>query len=130
MTYTTPSEIRGILRNLPSSMVDKDILVFIDKAEAYIDSKLGGAYYVPFNPPPRIIRHLATDLSAFFLVEALATSQKPNLDEYWIKKYERANEMLKGIADGDIDIGVSQKNSSGFATTNTRDPIFDFDTEW
>lgn len=124
MSYTSPDEVRKVMRNLPKGITDEDILFHIEKADACIDSVLGEVFKTPFNPAPTLIRHISVDLTVFFLAESLYTSQKPNLDEYFTERYKRVMELLEGIGKGDIDIGVPIKIETGYATTNKGDPIF------
>lgn len=132
MAYTTPTKMRQLMRNLPPSITDADLQVFADKATVYIDAKLGGLYVVPFNPVTPIIEQIATDLATYFAHEAFYTSQKPNLDETLVKKLEQINKILQEILNGDLYIGIPlpSNRSTGFASTNDRDPEFTLDTEW
>jgi phage gp36-like protein len=133
MTYASPTQIRQIMRKLPSSVSDEEITSHIEKASALIDGLLGEAYVTPFNPVPKLIESLAIDLTIYFLAETLYSSNMPNLDEYQEKRYKRAMEMLNMIAKGDLYIGVPMKSThkSGFASTNDADPIFTLDEpEW
>jgi phage gp36-like protein len=133
MAYTSPSNIKEIMRKLPSSITDQDITYHIERADALIDGKLGGVFATPFYPVPKLIEHISTDLAIFFLAESLFSSNSPNLDEYQVKRYDRAMKMLEEIAIGDLAIGVSPKSGqeAGFASTNDEEPIFTLDEpEW
>lgn len=129
MAYTSPSNVREIMRKLPTSVTDQDIEYHISKADAIINSKLGGVFAIPFNPTPVLIQHIATDLSVFFLAESLYSSNMPNLDEYQKTRYDRSIEMLDQIGAGDLYIGVNpiSGQETGFASTNDDDPIFTLD---
>lgn len=132
MAYTSPSNIREIMRKLPSSIVDKDLEYHIEKADALIDGKLGGVYNTPFVPVPRLIQDISTDLAIFFMTESLYSSNMPNLDEYQNTRYERAMELLNDILEGDITLGREHRRISdaGFATTNDQQ-VFNYeDPEW
>jgi phage gp36-like protein len=130
MIYTSPDKVRKVMRNLPPRITDEDITFHIEKAEGYIDALLGEVYQTPFLPVPRIIESITIDLAVFFLAEDLFSSQKPNLDEYHQKRYDRAMDLLKKVTSGDLVIGIPQREQSGFATTNTNQ-VFTFeDPEW
>jgi phage gp36-like protein len=132
MAYTSPSNVKEIMRKLPSSITDEDITYHIEKADALIDGKLGGVYQTPFSPVPRLIQDISTDLAIFFMAESLFSSNQPNLDEYQQTRYDRAMELLNSILDGDIGLGSDhpRKADAGFATTNDQQ-IFNYeDPEW
>lgn len=132
MAYTSPSEIKKIMRKLPTSVTDEDLFYHIEKADALIDGKLGGVYVTPFNPVPKLIENISTDLAIFFMAESLFSSNQPNLDEYQKTRYDRAIELLNQILEGDISLGVGypRKAEAGFATTNDQQ-IFNYeDPEW
>lgn len=128
MAYTSPSNIREIMRKLPSSVTDQDLTYHIEKADALIDGKLGGVYSTPFNPVPRLIQDISTDLAIFFMAESLFSSNQPNLDEYQQTRYDRAMSLLNQIIEGDISLGdkYPRKAETGFATTNDQQ-IFNYE---
>lgn len=132
MAYTSPEGVKNVMRKLPSSITDEDINYHIEKADALIDGKLGGVYKTPFNPAPRLIQDISTDLAIFFLAESLYSSNMPNLDEYQQTRYDRAMELLNKILEGDITLGKDypRNTEAGFATTNDQQ-IFNYeDPEW
>lgn len=132
MSYSTPKDLRTGRRDLQSSISDKDIQYFCDKATVYINGILAKAYAVPFLPVPPLINQVANDLSTYFFVEAMYTSQKPNLDEYYKSMKERIDQMLQDILNGDMaligeDGQVVQPLptwNNGYATTNDDEPFF------
>lgn len=127
--YAQVSDIRNIMKKLPSQVTDQEIEFYIKKATAFINGHLNEIYVTPFDPVPELIKYITIDLAIFFLAESLYSSQMPNLDEYQVKRYEQAKEMLEKIARGDVDIGVPPRSGyrSGFASTNDQDPIFTLD---
>jgi phage gp36-like protein len=136
MSYTSPEKIKGIMRKLPNSVTDQDIQQHIDKADALIDSYLGEVYSTPFNPVPKLIENISTDLSIFFLAESLFSSNQPNLDEYQGKRYERSIKLLEMIIAGELSLGrnnppLSGRGSNMASTHEDIDPIFSYDEpEW
>jgi phage gp36-like protein len=137
MAYTTPDNIREIMRKLPSSITDQDLQFHIDKAEAYINSYLGGVFKVPFDPTPKLIQNIATDMSIFFLAETFYSSNQPNLDEYQETRYDRSIKMLEQIVSGDLVLIVgnevikpTDQGSSGYATTNDQQIFTYEEPEW
>jgi phage gp36-like protein len=131
MAYTLPSDVKQVMRKLPSSVTDADIQFHAEKATAYINGLLGKVFVTPFTEPvPPLIKHIATDLTVFFLAEDLYSSNQPNLDEYHQKRYERVMKMLGELMDGTLDIGIpriDKGDASGFASTNEVDPVFTLD---
>ena len=132
MLYTTPQQIRKIMRKLPTSITDEDLALNISKAEALVDGKLGMVYYTPFLVVPRLIQDITTDLAIFFTMESLYSSNSPNMDEYQVKRYERALKLLDEVAIGDLAIEVPMRSGheSGYASTN-EEQIFTYqEPEW
>lgn len=135
MAYTSPAEIRAIERRLPQAMTDADLEVYIERAEAYIDAKLGEVYRTPFLAVPKLIRHIATDLAIYFMYESLYSSQKPNLDETIGQRLERINSMLDDIMVGNLSLLPEASPFSGkgvrYGTSSDVPPIFDYEQpEW
>jgi len=137
MAYTTPEKLQNIMRKLPTSITDLDIQTHINKAEAYVNGFLGGVFQVPFEPVPKLIETITTDISIFYMAESLFSSNMPNLDKYQIARYERSKEMLEEITKGDLVLLIGSEivrpkasNSSGFATTNDQQ-VFNYeDPRW
>lgn len=130
MAYTTVENIRRAFTKLSVKVTDADLLVYVTKASDYLDAMLGGAFETPLTDYKPIITHLATDLAIFFYAEDVYSSQQPNLDEYYTKRYERVVDAIEKILAGELDIGVAPKDpatASGFASTNEDDPIFTLD---
>lgn len=130
MAYTTVTDIRRAFSKLSVKVTDEDLQVYAEKASDYLDALLGDVFETPLNNPKPIIKHLATDLAIFFYAEDVYSSQQPNLDEYYTKRYERVVDTIEKILAGELDIGVTPKDpatASGFASTNEDDPIFTLD---
>lgn len=133
MAYTDVAEVKRSLRKLPSSVTDNEINVFIAKGDAIIDSVLGIVFMIPLAIPPQIVKNISTDLAVFYLAESFYTSQQPNLDEVYTKRYERAMKQLNDIATGDLFVEMPKRppeEQFGYASTNDREPDFDLETEW
>lgn len=127
MAYTSPTDIRRVVNNLPANFQDERLQFYVDKATAYINGLLGGVYAVPFTEPvPPLIKHLANDLAVYFLKEDLYSGQKPNATENLSDSWERISKMIEDILSGALNIGVDpiKKETSGFSTTNKVDNIF------
>lgn len=129
--YCTATDLRKVMRKLPTSITDLDINFHIEKADSLIDAMLGEVYNVPLLPIPSLIKNISIDLAVFFLAEDLYSSQQPNMDAYHEKRYTRAMEMLNKIVLGDlIIVGNTPKGDAGYASTNT-EQIFTYeDPEW
>lgn len=130
MAYTSPADVRQIMRKLPSSITDTDIEFHINKAEAYLNGLIGGVYATPFaDPVPPLIKHVTLDLAVYFLAEDLYSSNQPNMDEYQEKRFKRVLKMIDDILLGTLEIGVprTDKRVTSFETTNEGEPIFTLD---
>ncbi|PGL88593.1 hypothetical protein CN926_00905 [Bacillus thuringiensis] len=134
MSYSTPKDLRTTYRQqLPSSVSDKDIQVFCDKATVYMNGILAKAYKVPFSPVPPFIKQVANDLTTYFFIEGMYTSQKPNLDEFYKDLKVRLDKLLQDILNGDMTLIDEDGNvveplptwNNGYATTNDDEPFFD-----
>jgi phage gp36-like protein len=125
MAYTTVENVRKVMRKLPSSITDEDILYHMEQAEALIDAKLRGTFQLPLIPVPPLLEKITVDITIFFLAESLYSSNMPNLDEYQEKRYERAMEWLEGLI-----VAENERLGSDYATTND-EQIFTYeDPEW
>jgi phage gp36-like protein len=111
--YSSVQNVRKIMRKLPSSVTDEDILYHMERADAVINARLAGSFKVPFIDPPVLIEKVSTDLTIYFLAETLYSSQQPNLDEYQERRYVRSMEWLDDFIATDID-----SRGSDYATTN------------
>lgn len=139
MSYSTPENLRVGKSNLPSSITDEDLQVFCDRATIYINGILAKAYQVPFSTVPPLINQIANDLSTYFFIESRYTSQKPNLDEFYIRLKERIDALLQDILNGDMAL-VNEDGTvvqplptwnNGYATTNDDTPFFDrYNPRW
>lgn len=137
MAYTSPSDIREVMRKLPTSITDQDIQFHIDKAEAFVNGLFGEVFTVPFNPIPTMVKHITIDFAVFFMAEDLYSSNMPNMDAYQEKRYNRAMDLVTKILDGDLKLTLPDGSivrpktiESGFATTND-EQIFSYDEpEW
>ena len=121
--------MRALERRLSSSVQDTELLVFIEKAQAFIDAKLGEVFVTPFYPVPDLIKHLATDLALYFYLENQYSSQRPNVDETLEVRYKRIMDTLGDIITGTLSLGPAypSKNNGGMLSTNDEAPIFDYE---
>jgi phage gp36-like protein len=119
--YTSPANVKRALRKLPSSVTDEDIYYHIQQADALIDAKLGAVMSVPLSLVSPLVEKVSTDLTIYFLAENLFSSNMPNLDETYTKRYDRAIEWLENMVEKEMD-----KKGSDFASTND-EQIFTYD---
>jgi len=139
VSYSTPDDLRVGKRNLPSSVTDDDLQVFCDRATIYVDGILAKAYTVPFSPVPPLIKQISNDMSTYLFAEAMFSSQKPNLDEFYIRLKERLDDLLQSVLNGDMAL-IGEDGSvtnpiptwtNGYATTNDDEPFFDrYNPRW
>ncbi|AGY47205.1 head-tail adaptor [Bacillus phage Glittering] len=129
--YATPEDLRLVMNNLSKQVTDELLTKYIQEASNYIDARLGVAYKTPFLVTPPIIHDITVDLARFFFAEDAYTSQKPNLDEYYIKMKERIDKLINDILSGVLIIDPDVKLPAGFGTTTDGEQIFTLDRpEW
>ena len=74
--------------------------VYIAQAEAYVDAFLGNRFVVPFTGRPPLITQITSDLAIFFLL----AEKTPSVPEFMDSRRQRADELLKMLADGELTI--------------------------
>jgi phage gp36-like protein len=107
-------------------LTPEELTVFIVRADALIDGYLGQRYAVPFastpGATPPLIRMLSTDLAMMDVVD-----RWPNTPDWIIRRIERAQEVLKMIAEGIMvvvgpDGGLTDvRTDIGMIRSNTAD---------
>lgn len=72
----------------------------IADADGEIDGYLAGRFAAPITPIPKSLVRIACDITRYYLYDDLSTDK---ID----KRYNDAVKFLKGIANGDISIGIT-----------------------
>ncbi len=121
LTQLTDEEGTGIID-------DSKITKAIEKADAKINSYCG-AYKLPFDPAPLVIKGLSEDLAIYYLYRIKI------VPEDIVKTYDDAIKALKDIQKGIAGLGVqpipdapAEGGYSGSIQVNTRTKVFDSDT--
>ena len=108
--------------------------VYMDKAEAIVNSAVGKKYSLPFTTVPPIIRDISFEIAAYYTIRAFSSRDWPNRNEM-LDDFKTAFEMLEKIRTGDIVLadtsGSLIAQLSGLVKSNTSNyyPIFDVDTD-
>jgi phage gp36-like protein len=101
----------------------------IDDAAAEIDGYLSAKFALPLDPVPQTLKRIACDIARHHLYDDRVTEQVRN-------RYNDAIKFLKGVASGEISIGVDASAEAPAATGGpqheaedrvyTRDSLSDF----
>ncbi len=102
--------------------IDSDVLASaIADADGEIDGYLSGRYSAPVTPVPKVLLRIACDLTRYYLYD----DQAP---EHVIKRYDDAVKFLRGVAAGQISIGVTdggaKPSSQNTATMQSGGNVF------
>lgn len=85
-----------------AGVIDSDIVTrAVGDAAGEIDGYLSARYTVPLSPVPVVLTRIACDIARWFLYEDQATDQVRD-------RYDRAIAFLKGVAKGEIGLGVDE----------------------
>lgn len=112
MAYSTVEQVRLIVVRDPgqddgtgASLPVPTIEDAIGEADREIDGKLSSLYKVPFNPVPGVIVAISRDIAAYLcdLVFREVRDYQSDLNPI-ILRYKRAQEMLKLLVSGEMDI--------------------------
>lgn len=107
-----------------ANVVDKAI----QEASTTIDAYIGKRFKLPLSSVPNVLKMVCVDLVIYNLYERVT---EMNVTEGMKLRYSNAIALLKRIADGDSDIGISEddQEESGFNVhVETPTQIFTFDS--
>lgn len=97
-------------RGIPATAIDAAVVdAKLADAAAEIDGYLGQRFTLPLASVPAVLKRIATDLARYHLYDDRATEQVT-------KRYDDAIAFLRGVAKGDLSIGV---DDGGTAPTQT-----------
>lgn len=133
MAYTAAANVRELLNGVTSTaMDDTRVGTFITRAENLINAKIGGIYAVPFTTVPPIIKTLAEEISAFFIMRTLFTEDSVNKSD-WTLLFKESMKLLDDIAAGKITIvdaagAAIGQQADALSSNNSGYPsVFDMD---
>lgn len=86
----------------------------VSDAEAEIDGYLAKRYKVPFTKTPQVIHKFAKDISLYNLVSRKGVDESDR-EKTYLTRYNSAISFLTKVAEGKIDIGVSEKSTEDAA---------------
>lgn len=87
-------------RSMTATAIDAAVVAAkLADADAEIDGYLGQRFTLPLASVPPVLKRIATDLARYHLYDDRATEQVT-------KRYNDAIAFLKGVAKGDLSIGV------------------------
>lgn len=107
------------------------ITALIEKADAYINGKIGQVYTTPLSPVPVQIKSLSVDLACFYIIQRRWSQVK--MPDDWNLVYKNACQTIDDISNLLIKLDGSPTVSSEEADIVAPDVIVDFtDTtsEW
>ncbi|MGN0153502.1 MAG: gp436 family protein [Lachnospiraceae bacterium] len=130
MGYCTVSEVLNMLKNDMLDVIigdeyieDKEERIekitplaeqAVADAEAEIDGYLEKRYKVPFTKTPKVINKFAKDIALYNLVSRKGVDESDR-EKTYLNRYNAAIAFLLRVAEGKIDIGVSENNASDTA---------------
>ncbi|WP_156272346.1 gp436 family protein [Neomoorella glycerini] len=79
----------------------------IEAAGSEIDSYASVRYQVPFSPVPPVIKKLAVDIAVYNLFSRKWTGEE---EDNIILRYKNAVKLLEKIAEGKVQIGISENS--------------------
>ena len=96
----------------------------VGDAEAEIDGYLAKRYKVPFVKTPQVINKFAKDIALYNLVSRKGIDESER-EKTYLTRYNSAITFLTKVAEGKIDIGVSEKSiedaaKNGFSMKNAK----------
>ncbi len=86
----------------------------VSDAEAEIDGYLAKRYKVPFTKTPGVINKFAKDIALYNLVSRKGVDESDR-EKTYLTRYNSAISFLTKVAEGKIDIGVSENNTEDAA---------------
>lgn len=89
----------------------------VDDAQAEIDGYLAKRYNVPFSKTPKVINKFAKDIALYNLVSRKGVDESER-EKTYLTRYNSAIAFLTKVAEGKIDIGVPEGNSTEDAAKN------------
>lgn len=142
MAYSTKEDLiaasseRDIIQlsdDARAKVIDEGVVTeAISKADALIDSYIGGRYRVPLSSVPLVIGDISAQLAIYFLWER---RQRQNMPASLMEIYKNLVARLKQIHEGTIDLpiaeiggGAAQGNGPTKCNKSRKDRLFPWST--
>lgn len=122
MAYCTADEVIHMLKNdMMNVIIDDDYIEneaerveaimplaneAVEDAQAEIDGYLAKRYNVPFARTPKVINKFAKDIALYNLVSRKGVDESDR-EKTYLTRYNAAVAFLTKVAEGKIDLGVS-----------------------
>ena len=108
----TPTLLRTMERDY-GERLDENLVLHIEKAEAFVNASLSRAYSVPLRQASKIVISAECKIAAYFAGVAYSEKDKVLLD-----KYEIGREILENLVEADnpalVDEGLSASEQENF----------------
>ena len=108
----TPTLLRTMERDY-GERLDENLVLHIEKAEAFVNASLSRAYSVPLRQASKIVISAECKIAAYFAGVAYSEKDKVLLD-----KYEIGREILENLVEADnpalVDEGLSASEQEKF----------------
>lgn len=114
VAYATSDDVRSAVARDPdktagtaASMEDVELDLAVRNAQAEVDARLRGRYTVPLAPCPELVRNIVIDVAAYLATLVYRQGKDLSAFDPVVLRYDRAQKLLKQIADGlaDLDLG-------------------------
>jgi phage gp36-like protein len=113
------TDVRELLDKLTDGIRDDtEVSYWIEKADDYIDARLGQIYLIPFTTTPPMVKHISTLLASAYTLESVKL-ETSNAQDAWIKNMkDEAEGIMTKILNGDAILFDSSGNE--ITTIRTR----------
>jgi phage gp36-like protein len=133
--YAVADDVRAVVARAVSSTAgtaaaslgDAVLAAALDSAQAEVDARLAGRYQVPFIPGsvPALVVSLTVDVAAYLATLTFRESTDLSVDDPIRLRYTRAQELLRQLGSGELDLpgvaaGGDTPATSGRATVRNQ----------
>lgn len=132
MAYCTANDILTNLQMTSSDVPTALSAQAVAKADAVINAKLPAETVSAIGAlatTPPVIKHIAEDIGAYFVIRALYSAGDPNRNE-WYELYKKAMELLDDLSAGKGNIAeITADEQQIISNTSNYKPTFDIRDE-
>jgi len=135
MSYCTANDILTNLQMTSSDVPTALSTQAVAKADAVINAKLPAEIITAITAlgsTPAVIKHIAEDIGAYYVIRALYSAGDPNRNE-WYELYKNALDLLADMAEGKANIpGITADDQQILSNTEDYKSTFDTrdETKW
>jgi phage gp36-like protein len=135
MSYCTANDILTNLQMTSSDVPTALSTQAVAKADAVINAKLPAEIITAITAlgsTPAVIKHIAEDIGAYYVIRALYSASDPNRNE-WYELYKNALDLLDDMSEGKANIpGITADDHQILSNTEDYKPTFDTrdETKW